>query len=108
MVNNIASSGLWENVTLSKVNTYHRWPHIYAEGGLGVEMCATNGDVARQSASSTCGTYGVPQHHNLVLHTLVPRTPSLYNCGTICGKYNCAKYKILPQTASATLPSTVS
>ena len=27
ITNNIASSGLWENVTLAKINTYYRWHH---------------------------------------------------------------------------------
>ena len=33
MANNMAFQ-VWENVILTKINTYHRWPHSYAKGGL--------------------------------------------------------------------------
>ena len=31
LTNNMALSGLWENVILTKINTYHRWFHGYVK-----------------------------------------------------------------------------
>ena len=39
MANNMASSDVWENIILTKINTYNRWYHWLCEEGFFVPRC---------------------------------------------------------------------
>ena len=80
MENNVASSGLWQRVILTKIKTYHIWCHWLCQEGCLVPSCkASIGDTAgphtyqmlmMQTLYVPSDKYGFLQDHKLVPHNL--------------------------------------